>query len=86
MVDRRVRATGKDGHGDITKLCNGMTSWSPRSKTDVIADIEYGIHIYYVEEQTPRTLVTVVTRYGKKHLQTTADGSHRNNLKGLPNC
>lgn len=86
MADRRVRATGKDRDGDITRLCNGMSSWSPRSKADAIVDIRYHIHTYYVEEQSPRTVVTVVNRYGRQHLQTTADNSHQNNLSNLPSC
>jgi len=85
-TERRVRRTGKDKDGDITSLCNSSETWSPRSKADAIRDIDGGTIKYYVEEQTPRTYVQVVERGNKKHLQTTADRTSKNNLDNLPDC
>ena len=42
-MKRYVRATGKDGDGDITALCNSGATWSPRSKSDAIFDIDYKV-------------------------------------------
>lgn len=85
-TERRVRKTGKDRDGDITSLCNSAEWWSPRQKVDAIRDIEQGTYRYYVEEQTPRTYVEVVTVAGRKHLRTKADRASRNNLDNLPDC
>lgn len=87
MADRRVKKTGKDKDGVITSLCNADESWwSPRSKSDAISDIENGFHTYYVYEDGSKATVQVVTRDGKKHLQTTTDRTSKNNLDNLPNC
>lgn len=86
MAERRVRATGKDRDGDITSLCNAGQSWSPRSRADAIADIEANSHSYYVEEAGYRSEVSVVTTNGRKHLQTYADATSKNNLDNLPDC
>lgn len=86
MADRRVTATGKDADGDITKLCNGGESWSPRAKADAVRDIETKAHSYYVDRAGHRTEVHVVERGGKKYLRTDADSSSRNNLDNLPDC
>jgi hypothetical protein len=85
-TERRVRTTGKDHGGNITSLCHAGEWWSPRQKADAIRDIEGGNYRYYVEEQSPRTYVQVVTVAGRKHLRTTADRTSRNNLDNLPNC
>jgi len=85
MADRKVRATGKkDGH--ITSLCNSGQSWSPRSKSNAIADINGGDHTYYVDEAGFRTEVHVVTINGVQYLRTVADKTHQNNLDNLPDC
>jgi hypothetical protein len=86
VTERRVRKSGKDRDGDITALCNDGQWWSPRSKTDAIRDIEGASYRYYVQEQTPRTYVQVVTVGGMKHLRTTADRTSKNNLDNLANC
>ena len=86
MADRRVKATGKDSDGDITKLCNSGELWSPRSKADAVRDIENKTHTYYVDRAGHRTDVHVVTVAGKKHLRTNADKSSQNNLDNLPDC
>lgn len=85
MANRRVRATGKDD-GDITSLCNPSASWSPRSKSAVIADIENGRHRYYVREEGDRAWVSVVDGPTGKYLRTTPDTSSKNNLDSLPDC
>lgn len=86
MADRRVKKSGKDSSGNITSLCNGSETWSPRKKADAISDIENGTHTYYVEEVTPKVTVKVVNRGGVKHLQTVSDSTHKNNLDNLPDC
>lgn len=87
MADRRVRQTAKDRDGDITSLCNGGETWSPRSKSLAIADIDSGAHRYYVREEGEGAWVVVYTASdGRKHLKTTADRSSKNNLDNLPNC
>ena len=85
-IERKVTQTGKDTDGDITSLCNPGQWWSPRDRGDAIKDIDDGAYTYYVEEQSPRSEVKVVSRGGKKHLQTTSDGSSKNNLDNLPDC
>ena len=86
-MKRYVRATGKDNSGDITSLCNAGASWSPRSKSGAIADIESGVHEYWVNwASSPETQIHVVKgRYGK-YLRTDRDNTSRNNLDDLPDC
>jgi len=86
MADRRVRATGKDRDGDITKLCNSGQYWSPVYKDDAIRHIETNTHRYFVDEAGYRTDVEVINRGGSKHLRTTADRTSKNNLDNLPDC
>jgi len=85
MARRRVTKSGKNGVGNITKLCSSE-SWAPRSKEDVIKDIEGGLHTYFVDAAGYETTVNVVNRNGTKHLQTTADTTSKNNLDNLPDC
>jgi len=87
MADRKVTATGKDGDGDILRLCNSGQTWSPRSKAGAIGDIESGAHTYYVQQPgTTRVDVKVVDGANGKYLRTTADKSSKNNLDNLPDC
>lgn len=86
MADRRVTATGKDGDGDITSVCNPGESWSPRMKANAIADIEGGLHTYYVEDRSGRSDVHVVDDPDGPYLRTDPDGSASNNLDELPDC
>jgi hypothetical protein len=87
MADRRVKKSGKDKDGDITSLCNAGESWSPRSKSNVISDIDGNLHRYYVDEAGYTTDVSVVKRSdGTKFLRTTADKTSKNNLDNLPDC
>jgi len=87
MADRQITASGKDGDGDITKLCKSGETWSPRRKADAIRDIESGLHTYYVRQLgTSRADITVVNGTTGKYLRSTADRSSKNNLGNLPNC
>ena len=88
MDDRRVTATGKDRDGDITRLCNAGSLWSPRSKEHVIRDIENRAHTYYVmDAQGRRADIHVAgTVLTKKYLRTDPDSSCSNNLDNLPDC
>ncbi|MGK0546327.1 DUF3892 domain-containing protein [Halomonas cupida] len=86
-MERRVTASGKDQDGDITSLCAHGASWSPRPKTSAIADIESGVHTYFVQDTAGRRAdIHVVTVGLRKHLRTDPDSSCANNLDTLPNC
>ena len=87
MADRRVRKTGKDSSREITKLCNDGEYWSPRSKADVINDIESKLHRYFVNEAGHESDIRVATTAsGTKFLRTDADATSKNNLANLPDC
>ncbi|MDX1996632.1 MAG: DUF3892 domain-containing protein [Thermoanaerobaculia bacterium] len=86
MAEREVTRTKKDSSDVITALCNPAGSWSPRSKSDVIADIESGNHSYYVKWPEKRTEIRVVAGASGKYLRTDRDTTTRNNLLDLPNC
>ncbi|MDE2839863.1 MAG: DUF3892 domain-containing protein [Chloroflexota bacterium] len=87
MADRAVTRSGKDRDGDITKLCNVGSFWSPRSKWGAIQDIESGLHRYYVPWADGRsTWIRVVNGPTGKYLRTDKDSTTRNNLDDLPDC
>lgn len=86
MSDRAVRKTSKAADGDILALCDDGAPWSPRSKSDAIADIENGTHAYYVPRTTGRTEIRVVYGSAGKYLRTDSDATTRNNLDDLPDC
>ncbi len=86
MADRHVTHSGKDEDGDITKLCNPGQQWSPRARQGAIADIETGIHTYYVQSSRGRSDIHVVIGPTGKYLRTDPDGEAGNNLDELPNC
>lgn len=86
MADRQVKQTGKDADGDITALCNAGETWSPRLRDDVIADIESGLHSYFVQEAGSRASVQVVNGPTGKYLRTGPDPAPGNNLDNLPDC
>jgi len=86
MADRPVRKTGKDKDGDITSLCNAGSSWSPRSKSGAISDIECGTHTYHVPWKSGKTNIRVVNGPNGKYLRTDSDDTNKNNLDDLPDC
>ena len=87
MAKRYVRATGKDKDGDITKLCNSGSDWSPRLKSGAIKEIEDGTHEYWVNwANSPETKIRVVDGANGKYLRTDRDSTSRNNLDDLPDC
>lgn len=87
MADRAVRKTRKGQDGDILALCDDGAVWSPRGKHEVIADIENGVHSYYVPWQSGRTEIRVINdRIRGKYLRTDRDTTERNNLLDLPAC
>lgn len=87
MADRQVTRTGKDGQGDITKLCNPGTAWSPRSKADAIRDIRDRVHTYHVVwPGNVRTEIRVVDGPTGPYLRTDRDNTTKNNLQDLPDC
>ena len=86
MADRQVTQTGKDADGDITKLCNPGSDWSPRSKASAIQDIENNVHTYFVWSGARRSDIEVVDGPTGKYLRSKADGSASNNLDNLPDC
>ena len=87
MARREVLASRKDREGDITALCNLYGSWSPRSKLDVIQDIESRTHQYYVKIRGAQVDIQVIndSRRGK-YLRTDPDKTTSNNLDNLPDC
>lgn len=86
MADRAIRKTGKDSDGDITSLCDEGASWSPRSKSNAINDIETGAHTYYVPWKSGRTEIRVANGATGKYLRTDSDSTTKNNLDDLPDC
>lgn len=87
MAQRQVTRTQKDRDGDITALCNGAATWSPRTKADTIRDIEIGAHSYFVQwSDGKRTTVRVVNGSSGKYLRTDRDTTTNNNLDDLPDC
>ena len=86
MAKREVRNTGKDSDGDITRLCNPGSVWSPRSKADAIRDIETGTHQYVVPWTSGETTIHVVNGPNGKYLRTDRDNTTKNNLDDLPDC
>lgn len=85
-MKRQVTKSRKDKDGDITALC-GPGDWSPRSKANVISDIDGNTHSYYVDAAGYETTVQVVkSSNGTKYLRTTADRTSKNNLDNLPDC
>lgn len=87
MADRQVTQTGKDGDGDITKLCHPGMSWSPRSKGDAIRDIESRLHTYFVNVAgSGRVDIHVGNGPNGKYLRTDPDATSGNNLDDLPDC
>lgn len=86
MARRRIRRTRKDRDGDIIAVCSHGQAWSPRSKREVISDIESNTHSYYVSEAGYESDVRVYVVNGVKHIKTGADATSRNNLDNLPDC
>lgn len=87
MAERFVTHSGKDEDGDITSLGNPLEPWSPRSKADVIEDIENGIHTYYTGTQDlKRANVVVIAGSLDKYLFTDQDGPAVRHLSNLPDC
>ena len=87
MIERQVTQTGKDGDGDITRLCKPLEHWSPRAKRDAIADIESGAYRYWVRNRFGgRTYIHVVGTGSNKYLRTDPNDSNCDNLDQLPDC
>lgn len=86
MAQRKVTHTGKDKDGDITKLCNPGSDWTPRYKASAIRDIENGDHSYYVQAGASKTFIQVVNGPTGKYLRTIADSTASDNLDNLPDC
>jgi len=86
MAARYVQATRKDKDGNITYLCNFNEYWSPRHKNNVIFDIEYNIHSYYVFIAGKTINILVIDSSTGKYLRTDPDKTERNDLDELPNC
>ncbi|NDV63356.1 DUF3892 domain-containing protein [Puniceicoccales bacterium CK1056] len=80
---RRVRCVKKDNDGDITHLGNQGEWWSPRSKGNVIADINGNVHSYFVKVGLAEVDIHVVDN---RYLRTDPDGKGNNNLDDLPDC
>lgn len=84
MADRRVKRTGKDRDGDITRLCG---DWGSATKSQAIRDIEGRAHKYYVQDSRFRRAdVHVVNGPTGKYLRTDPNSSSTDNLDNLPDC
>jgi Protein of unknown function (DUF3892)/Vacuolar protein sorting-associated protein 62 len=84
VAERAVTHTLKNSSGDITALCNPDESWSPRSVSEVIADIESRVHGYVVLSEEGDTRVHVIDGPHGKYLRTRGDQEVFNNLDELP--
>jgi hypothetical protein len=84
VADRPVTHTLKNSDGDITALCNPDESWSPRSVSEAIADIESGAHRYVVLSEEGDTRVQVIDGPHGRYLRTYPDQAAFNNLDELP--
>ena len=80
---RRVTRTGKDGDGDITRLCG---EWGSVPKDIAIVEIEALPGFYFVQDYSGKSDVVVYKVGDKKHLRTDPNGSCSDNLDNLPNC
>jgi len=69
--------------GRITHLCNPLALWSPRSREDVLADIDADLHIYYVEVPIE---IEPVDRSSGRYLRTESTPIEDDNLVNLPGC
>lgn len=86
MSNLRVRKSRKDGDGDITALCG---SFGTTLKDAAIAQIDGGVHRYYVSEGSDAKEydVKVVRPEGRvPYLRTEPGGGEANNLDNLPSC
>lgn len=86
MATRPVTHILKNSQGDIYGLCNPDESWSPRSASEVIADLESGAHSYVVKSESGHTWIHVVDRPYGKCLRTHGDDKVFNSLDELPMC
>ena len=78
--------TLKNSDGDITALCNPDESSSPRSVSEVIADIESGTHRYVVLSDEGDTRVQVIDGPHGKYLRTHPNQKVFNNLESSPSA
>lgn len=82
---RYVSAALRDSDGDIVAVMHAGATWSPRTLSDVIEDIETGIHQYVVAvPNEPAADIHVVHGPRGKYLRTTGDRGLLNNLDVLP--
>ncbi len=84
MADRIVTHVARDANGNVTDVGQPGADWSPRRTAAVIADIEAGMHRYFVAGPAgagPR--IHVVHDHGG-YLRSGADDVAGNNLDSLP--
>jgi Vacuolar protein sorting-associated protein 62/Protein of unknown function (DUF3892) len=86
MAETPVTQTLKNSEGNITALCNPDESWSPRIVSEVISDIESGVHDYVVRSDLGDTRVEVVDGRAGKYVRSHRDSKVFNNLDELPVC
>ena len=85
-TDREVTHTCKDDDGDIAALCNPRASWSPRSRHDVISDIDDRLHTYYLTMGNRLVDIVIVPGPKGKCLRSPLNETATNELNGLPDC
>ncbi len=85
MAKRIVTHTLKDDEGDILFLGNLFDDWSPRSKENIISDIENGVHTYVASSPVASEVdIYVVEGDSGPYLRTDPDTTKKNNLDELP--
>jgi hypothetical protein len=80
-MDRRIKATKRDKHGNVVALCNPGERWSPVSMDTVLREIKSARRSYYVQELPQKVYVRATA---ENKLLTTPDSASKNNLNNLP--
>lgn len=88
MAELQVKCITKRGshynpHERIAAI--GGDGWY-HSEDEAIANIERGVHNYYVSVNGRLVRVVVAVHNGRKYLKTDPDGYSPNNLLALPEC
>ena len=84
MTKRRVTASRKGRHGEITGLEG--PSFGFLSAKEIIEDLRVGKHTYFGREASYESAVWLSGGEGEETLVSTRDVLSRNNLNNLPDC
>ncbi|MFG1486108.1 DUF3892 domain-containing protein [Halobacteriovorax sp. RZ-2] len=86
MATREIKKVKKDSNDNILGVCNLGSDWSPRKSSEVISDINLGLHSYFVNVGGNKVDVLVKSNGGSEYLTTAPDNYSSNNLDNLPPC